>query len=91
MDAKTETHDAAYLAFQRALIEDPEMMKEKIARFEKAFGRDSKSRTRKQWSNLVRVYGMQTVCEQEKLTESEVNLNCMSLTERLKFKARAVK
>jgi hypothetical protein len=91
MNAKTETHDAAYLAFQNALTESPEMLAEKQAKFEKAFGKDSKSRTRKQWCNLVRVYGMETVCLHEKLSEGDVKLNCMSLTERLKFNSRAIK
>ena len=76
MDAKTETHDAAYLAFQKALTESPEMLAEKQAKFEKAFGKDAKSRTRKQWCNLVRVYGMETVCLHEKMTEEQVDRMC---------------
>lgn len=76
MDAKTETHDAAYLAFQNALRESPEMLAEKQAKFEKAFGKDTKSRTRKQWCNLVRVYGMETVCLHEKMTEVQISRMC---------------
>lgn len=76
MDAKTETHDAAYLAFQKALTESPEMMAEKQAKFEKAFGKDTQSRTKKQWCNLVRVYGMDTVCLHEKMTEEQVKRYC---------------
>lgn len=58
----------------------PEVQRE----FEKAFGIDQVRRTPKQWKNLVRVYGIQTVMKIEKMTESAVKLKCAKFSERIR-------
>ena len=50
--------------------------------FEKSFGKDN-TRTQKQWTNLVRVYGVECVCLHEKMTADEVELKCQTLSQRL--------
>jgi len=52
--------------------------------YEKAFGKDTATRNKKQWRNLVRVYGIDTVMEKEGLTEQEVKEHCETFSERLK-------
>ena len=52
--------------------------------FERAFGIDQVRRTRKQWANLVRVYGLETVCKIEGKTEEEVKLKLMKFSDRFK-------
>lgn len=52
------------------------------AKYRKAFGDNKHKRTRKQWLNLVRVYGMKCVCELERMTEEEVNHRCLTLSQR---------
>jgi len=61
---------------QRQLLTNPVALKNAKERFEKSFGVNSNVRTKKQWQNLVRVYGIALVCEKEGLTESEVKLRC---------------
>lgn len=58
----------------------PEVRKE----YEKAFGVNQKSRTAKQWNNLVRVYGIETVATVEGMTESAVKTKCKSFSEQIK-------
>jgi hypothetical protein len=40
--------------------------------FEKTYGKDAETRTAQQWKNLVTMYGMETVCATEKLTQPQV-------------------
>jgi hypothetical protein len=47
-----------------------------MAKFEAAFGKNAKVRTRKQWKNLVRVYGVECVSLTEHLTADELALKC---------------
>lgn len=56
--------------------------------FERAFGIDQVRRTKKQWENLVRVYGMETVCKIEGKTQQEVELKMMKFSDRLKEETR---
>lgn len=56
--------------------------------FERAFGIDQVRRTPKQWANLVRVYGMETVCKIEGKTEEQVKLHLMKFSDRLKEQTR---
>lgn len=61
---------------QHQLLTNPAALKNAKDKFEKAFGLNSNTRTKKQWQNLVRVYGIALVCEKEGLTEAEVKLKC---------------
>lgn len=61
---------------------NPEVQKE----FEKAFGVTQKTRTVKQWNNLVRVYGIETVAKIEGMTQEQVKVNCMKMSEQVKQK-----
>ena len=89
---KRKLQTKAYKEITTALASNPTILAEKKLQFEKTFGIDSKTRTREQWANLVRVYGIATVAEKEGLTEREVNLKCTeSFSIRLKreFKEKA--
>lgn len=44
--------------------------------FEAKFGKDSESRTRKQWKALVNQYGYPTVMEKERMTKAQVKSKC---------------
>lgn len=66
----------------------PENKERIMAKFELAFGKNKFVRTRKQWCRLVRVYGIAQVCEYEQLTEEEVNIRCLSLSDRLNEKIK---
>ena len=66
----------------------PENKERIMAKFVKAFGQNAKVRTRKQWTNLVRVYSLKQVCEMEHMTEDEVNYKCLTLSQRLNAKAK---
>lgn len=59
------------------LMKDPKLLIETREKFEKAFGVNSGVRTAKQWANLVRVYGIETVMKAEKLTEDQVRARCV--------------
>jgi len=61
---------------QQQLLTNPIALKNAKEKFERSFGSNSNIRTKKQWQNLVRVYGMALVCEKEGLTEAEVKLRC---------------
>lgn len=58
----------------------PEVQRE----FEKSFGIDQVRRSKVQWQNLVRVYGMETVMKIEKMSETAIRLKCAKFSERLK-------
>jgi len=78
------TKEQVYKDFQKMLLDNPKLMAEKMKSFESAFGKNTKTRTRKQWANLVRVYGIDSVCQNESLTAEEVQLKCTeTLTQRL--------
>lgn len=73
-------------AYEMALeyANSPEHKEEVMKRFVKAFGQNAKVRTRKQWANLVRVYGIDTVVSMEHLTKEEITLKCTeTLSQRL--------
>ena len=58
-------------------------------KFEKHFGINSSVRNKKQWNNLVIVYGVETVMLQEGMTEEEINQRCNeTFSERLKRQMR---
>jgi len=57
------------------LTADPKLLIETQNRFENQFGKDQ-NRTRLQWRNLVRVYGIETVCKMERMTANEVQQRC---------------
>ena len=78
---------AQKVLYQKAKL--PEVEKE----FIKAFGVDQSRRTKAQWQNLVRVYGMETVMKIEKMSETSIRLKCAKFSERLKeeFKMKAAK
>lgn len=72
------------------LLANPVQLKEAQEKFEKQFGSDTATRTKKQWQNLVRVYGMKLVCLKEGMTEEQVNRKCSeSLKESLEGSKRA--
>ena len=59
------------------------------AQYEKAFGVNAQKRTVKQWNNLVRVYGIETVAKVEGITEKDVKLKCSKMTEQVLQKMKA--
>lgn len=44
--------------------------------FEKQFGKDQATRTRRQWKALVKQYGMKTVMGKENMNEAEIKGKC---------------
>lgn len=65
-------------------IENPYQNEEQKRNFETVFGKNKEVRTRKQWKLLVNVYGLETVCKMEEMTEDEVNTICIeTLSQRL--------
>ena len=68
----------------------PEVKKQ----FEHAFGVHPSTRTVKQWQNLVRVYGIETVAKIENTTKENVRIKCMKFSdqvkENMKTKAKGV-
>lgn len=83
--------------FERVIISQKVLAKhantpEVRQQYEKAFGVNQKNRTVKQWNNLVRVYGLETVAKVEGMSENQVKLKCKSFTEQVKenFKAKRV-
>lgn len=63
---------------------NPEIQKE----FEKNFGIDQLRRNVKQWQNLVRVYGMETVAKIENMSEEAIKLKCLKFSDRIDEKFR---
>lgn len=61
------------------------------AEYEKAFGISARFRTVKQWNNLVRVYGLETVCKIENMTKEDVALACKKFSEQIKEKMKKEK
>jgi hypothetical protein len=59
---------------------NPEVQKQ----FERSFGVDQLRRTAKQWQNLVRVYGIETVAKIENITEETIKLKCLKFSDRIK-------
>lgn len=83
MNEKQEiTQEKAYDGYKEVLKNDPSLLEKEKKAFEKAFGKDQ-NRTQKQWGNLVRVYGIETVCLHEKMSAEEIELKCMTLSQRL--------
>ena|ERR1035437_9423322 len=60
----------------KRLTDNPKLMSETMDKFEKMFGKNANVRTKKQWKNLVNVYGIKKVCELESMTEKEVEYRC---------------
>lgn len=65
-------HKKEIKKIQDGLLSDPKLLLDTKQKFEAAFGVTQYSRTAKQWQNLVRVYGMETVCKTEKMTEDQI-------------------
>ena len=62
---------------KRELKEQKEVQEKAVrAEFERRFGVNKVTRTKQQWRNLVKVYGIAEVCKQESMTEDEVNQIC---------------
>lgn len=72
---RTRRHARELAKIQSNLLDNPKLLLETQAKFEKQFGKDQ-NRTRLQWRNLVRVYGMDKVCELEKMSVEEVQRRC---------------
>ena len=72
---RTRRHARELSKIKDGLLSDPKLLLETQAKFEKQFGKDQ-NRTRLQWRNLVRVYGLDTVCKMERMTEIEVQQRC---------------
>jgi hypothetical protein len=83
---RTRRHAKEYKKIQEGLLSNPELLLKTQASFEKSFGKDTGSRSRVQWQNLVRVYGMETVCKMERMTERDVNRRCSE-----SFKAKVLR
>lgn len=66
----------AYNKIKAELLGDNKKLLEMKAKHEAAFGKDSQTRTAKQWTSLVRVYGIEQVMKSEKMTAIQVNQNC---------------
>jgi hypothetical protein len=66
----------AYKIIEKELLGNPKMLLDQQNKFEKQFGKDNKTRTAKQWSNLVRVYGIETVVLKERMTKAQVEMRC---------------
>ena len=82
MNKKQEiTQEKAYEGYKE-ILKDSDLLEKEQKAFEKAFGKDQ-NRSQKQWSNLVRVYGIETICLHESMTEEEVQFNCLTLSQRL--------
>ena len=62
---------------KRELKEQKEVQEKTVrTEFERRFGVNKVTRTKQQWSNLVKVYGIAEVCKQDGMTEDEVNRIC---------------
>lgn len=72
---RTRRHAKELAKIQSNLLANPKILIETQAKFEKQFGKDQ-NRTRVQWNNLVRVYGMETVCKMERMQPHEVQRRC---------------
>jgi len=72
---RTRRHARELAKIKDGLLSDPKLLLETQAKFEMQFGKNQ-NRTRLQWRNLVRVYGIETVCQMERLTEIEVQQRC---------------
>ena len=72
---RTRRHAKELAKIQSNLLSNPQILLETQAKFEKQFGKDQ-NRTRLQWRNLVRVYGIETVCKMERMTEKQVQRRC---------------
>jgi hypothetical protein len=78
-------HRKEVAKIHKGLVENPKLLLDTKEKFERAFGVAQHSRSAKQWQNLVRVYGMPTVCKQEGLTEDQVaNKMIETFTQRIK-------
>ena len=69
---KTRRHKKHYKKLKNHLLSHPNVLLERKAAFEKAFGVNSRMRTFEQWQRLVNVYGIEQVCKSENMTRDEV-------------------
>jgi len=76
---RTRRHKKAYNKIQQDLLNNPQQLLQAQKKFEAQFGKDQ-SRNRRQWKNLVRVYGMEVVCAKERMTEKQVKQRCNEST-----------
>ena len=88
---RKRTQIQAYKKIEKGLLENPKLLSEKQKTFEASFGKDQKTRSIRQWNNLVRVYGIEIVCEKENMTKDQVRQRCNeTFSERLKRTMHAV-
>jgi len=71
----TRRHARELTKIYNGLTADPKLLIETQAKFETQFGKNQ-NRTRIQWRNLVRVYGIETVCQMESMSAAEVQRRC---------------
>ena len=71
-----EYHKKAYNKIVNELLSNPKRMIDTQEKFEIAFGKDQKTRTGKQWRNLVRVYGVATVMQKENMSDAQIQFYC---------------
>lgn len=74
---RTRRHAKELKKIQDGLLSNPQLLLETQQKYEAQFGKDSESRNARQWANLVRVYGMDKVCEIEGMTPNEVSNRCV--------------
>jgi hypothetical protein len=79
-----KTHDKfEQLAIADGIIKRSANIPNVQEKFEAAFGTNKQTRTREQWQNLVRVYGIERVCQIDGMTQKEVQSKMMTFTERV--------
>jgi ABC-type nitrate/sulfonate/bicarbonate transport system substrate-binding protein len=88
VEKSTEINDQQAYEMAIEFANRPENKERIMSKFTKAFGKDKNVRTRKQWANLVRVYGVDKVAELEQMSKEEVQYKCLTLTQRLNAKAK---
>lgn len=74
---RTRRHAKELKKIQDGLLSNPQLLLEIQQKYEALFGEDSESRNARQWANLVRVYGMDKICEIEGMTPNEVSSRCV--------------
>lgn len=74
---RTRRHAKGLKKIHDGLLSNPQLLLETQQKYEAQFGKDIESRNARQWANLVRVYGMDQVCEIEGMTPDEVSNRCV--------------
>lgn len=76
MNTKEVTQGEFYAMVQTDLLGNPDKLADMKEKFELSFGTDRKTRTKEQWQNLVRVYGIDTVVQKEGLSKEVIESKC---------------